>query len=228
MIKAIVFDLDDTLIKEYDYILSGYKVIAEHLSLKYKLNYDEVFERLVISFNTSKNNVFNQVFDYYGIKYSKDDIIELVTIYRNHIPNIELTEENKRLLMSLRNYGFKLGVITDGYKETQINKVKALGLENYFDDIIITDLLGPNQMFWKPHKLPFETAKINLNVSFDEMIYVGDNPNKDFFIGSIYPIKTVQIINKGIYKESIYFKGVKPHYKINELIEILNIVGVNQ
>lgn len=39
LIKAIVFDLDDTLISEHEYIKSGYKHISQTLSKK--INIDE-------------------------------------------------------------------------------------------------------------------------------------------------------------------------------------------
>ena len=41
MIKAVIFDLDDTLISEYDYIKSGYRVISKKIKEDYKLENSE-------------------------------------------------------------------------------------------------------------------------------------------------------------------------------------------
>lgn len=61
--------------------------------------------------------------------------------------------------------------------------MKVIGTEKYFDHIIITEELGSE--YWKSHHMAFDLIKQKLEVEFDEMVYVGDNPEKDFFIGSI-------------------------------------------
>lgn len=54
--------------------------------------------------------VFNRLLGKYNIEYSKDDVIDLVNIYRSHKPNISLYDDAKEILNYLyRNY--KLGLI---------------------------------------------------------------------------------------------------------------------
>ncbi|MBU1145202.1 MAG: HAD-IA family hydrolase, partial [Firmicutes bacterium] len=122
----------------------------------------------------------------------------------------------------LKTNNVKLGIITDGYKETQKQKIDSLCLKDIIDEIVITDELG--KQYWKPHKLPFEVIVKKMSIDFDEMIYVGDNPTKDFYIGSIYPIRTVRILREGYYLDKEYFKGIKENYRITTLSELLNII----
>ena len=69
MIKAIVFDLDDTLISERDYIKSGFKYVSKIISDRYKLDNNEVYEVMRELFKESPKNVFNRVLDNFNIKY---------------------------------------------------------------------------------------------------------------------------------------------------------------
>ena len=50
MIKAILFDLDDTLYEEKQFVAGGFKTVAEYLSIKYRVDYDKVFKILKDAF----------------------------------------------------------------------------------------------------------------------------------------------------------------------------------
>ena len=56
------------------------------------------------------------------------------------------------------------------------------------------------------------------------MIYIGDNPQKDFYINSIHPIKTVRLKGDGFYKNYKYYKNHKENYSINKLSKIFEII----
>lgn len=220
MIKAIVFDLDDTLVPEIEYIKSGYRYIDKSLKQKHpELMEIDVYKELIDLFSISSKNVFNRFFDIHQIGYTKEDILSLVEEYRDHMPSIKLKDTIITLMISLRQKGYKLGVITDGYKKTQKNKVMAIELEKYVDYIVITDELG--SAFWKPHPKPFELMSEVLNVKFNEMIYIGDNPSKDFHIASVYPIKTIRIKrSQGVYQTDIYMNNIKEDILIRSFKEL--------
>ncbi len=218
MVKAVIFDLDDTLISERQYIESGYRHISKVLSKKLNKNEDELYQLLLNLLDESPKNVFNRLFDKLEIAYTKDSIIELVNEYRNHFPNIEFFPDVLPCLKKLRERGIKIGIITDGYANAQRQKLKAVKAYDYFDEIIITDALG--REYWKPHPKAFEMMKERLNVKFDEMVYVGDNPEKDFYISNIHPVKTIRICREGFYKEKDYFGCIKETHLIYCLVEI--------
>lgn len=218
-IKAVVFDLDDTLISEKQYIESGFRHVAEVLSSKLCISKQIIFEMLMNLFNASPKNVFDRLFDKLQIRYSKKDILKLVEEYRNHTPDIQFYDDVLPCLKQLKNRGIKTGVITDGYISTQRNKLKVLNAEKYFDHIIVTEELG--REYWKPHPRAFEVMRNVLKIEFNEMVYVGDNPVKDFYIASNYPIKTVRIYREdSIYRNEPYYKNLEETFRIFSLLEL--------
>ena len=223
MIKAVIFDLDDTLISEYEYIRSGFNIVAEVLSEKYQLLQEDVFFKLMSLFQESPKNVFNRLLDLYQIDYTTEEIKELIASYRHHLPNISLYEDAKFILNELSEKSLKLGVITDGYQVTQRNKLLSLGIDAYFDAIIVTDELG--REFWKPHARPYELIKEQLGVEFNEMIYIGDNVSKDFVTAKKLGMKTIHIKrDEGVYIDLKYDDDYQADYQINSLEQVIDFV----
>lgn len=211
MIKAVVFDLDDTLISERQYILSGFKVISNEISNIYNLDREEIYEKMINLFEESSKNVFNRILDYFNIKYSKDEIMKLINIYRNHKPNIRFYDDVIPNINKLKQEGIKVGIITDGYRETQLRKIEVLKCRELFDEIIITDELG--REFWKPHIKSYVMMAEKLKVKFNEMIYVGDNVIKDFKGANSLGILTFRVDREnGIYKNSNCEDGFEAKY----------------
>ncbi len=222
MVKAVIFDLDDTLISEKEYIKSGYRHIAEVIGQRFNINKDQVYIDLFQLFRESPHNVFNRLYEKYQIEYSKEMIIDLVNEYRGHFPDVQYYDDVMQCLNELKVLGVKIGIITDGYAQAQRQKLKAVEADMYFDEIIVTDELGRDH--WKPHPKAFEIIKERFGVGFDEMIYVGDNPGKDFYISTIYPIKTVRIFRDGVHKDNFYLDGIREDFIIDELTKILEII----
>ena len=219
MIRAVVFDLDDTLTPEFEYVKSGYAVVSRILSSVLGMGEQELYEMLIALYSEDRQRVFNRLFEQLDKPYSHDDIMMLVHSYRNHVPTIMFYDDVIPCLERARQRKLRIGIITDGYAVSQKQKLRALNAHQYFDHIIVTDDLG--REYWKPHPLPFELMKETLGVEFHEMMYVGDNPSKDFYISQVYPITTVRIDRKGIYKETPYRYGVKEHYTIESFSQLI-------
>lgn len=218
MIKAIVFDLDDTLISEREYIDSGFRHLSKLLCGKLGRQATEVFDTLQNLFSDDPKNVFNRLFESAGVSYTDDIIKNCVEEYREHLPLIHYYEDVLPCVNHLKAQGIKTGVITDGYSIAQRQKIRAVRANEYFDEIIVTDELG--REFWKPHARSFEIMRERLEVDFSEMVYVGDNPEKDFYIGSVLPIMTIRIHREGVYKSRNYLNNIKEHKTIYSLDEI--------
>lgn len=135
--KYIIFDLDDTLMYEIEYLKSAYRAIAEILDSDKK---EALFHEMIALYN-AEEDVFNVLVGMYP-DYSKNSLLD---IYRNHFPNIRLNNEVEYLLNYCKKSNYKLGLITDGRSITQRNKLKALGIENLFDKIIISEELGSSK-----------------------------------------------------------------------------------
>lgn len=221
MIKAVVFDLDDTLILEYDYIKSGYHVISKKIKNNFniKQNEKEIFELMLKLLRKNSKKVFNKVLEELNIDYEEKDIEELVNTYRNHYPHIKFCDDVLPCINKLKNKGIKLGIITDGYAITQKNKLNVLKAHKFFEKIIITDELGKE--YWKPNPKSFEIMKNFFKIEFEEMMYIGDNPKKDFYIKKFFPIVTARIYrNNAIYLDSDYLEEIHEDYKINDLYNL--------
>ena len=125
---------------------------------------------------------------------------EILNIYRTHMPHIKLYDGVIELIKSLKNRGLKVGLITDGRSKSQRNKITALKLENLFDDIIVTDELGGVQ-FRKPNDISFRILQCKWRMSFEDMIYVGDNFEKDFIAPKQLGMQYVWVNNpQGLYQ----------------------------
>lgn len=225
MVKVVVFDLDDTLISEKEYIRSGYLHVAGIIEDRFAMDKKEVFDELLSLFKVSPLNVFNRLYDKYQIEYSKEMILDLVKEYRGHFPYIQFYDDVLPCLSELKRAGIKVGIITDGYAIAQRQKLKAIQADEYFDEVIVTDELG--REYWKPHPKAFELMKEKFRVNFDEMIYVGDNPEKDFYISRTYPIKTVRILRNGVHSDKKCLEGIEADISINHLQEIDSLLNLN-
>jgi putative hydrolase of the HAD superfamily len=111
------------------------------------------------------------------------------------------------LLVNLCWEGKKLGVITDGRPEGQHAKIKSLNLIEYVDEIIITDELAGSSGnvldFRKPNDIAFTIMRMRLGSTLDNMVYVGDNPAKDFQPSRSLGFDAIHFINpNGVYYKS--------------------------
>lgn len=177
-VNALIFDLDDTLFSEKEYVKSGFQYICDNDS-----NLEGLFDRFWFHFNNGDPAIDSVLLEQ-GI-YSLEYKLILLEMYQKHYPNISLFSGVHQLLINWRkDPNHKLGLITDGRPNGQNNKIDALGLRDLFDEIIITDDLagktGNVERFRKPNSLAFQIMRDRLNTNYYEMVYVGDNLKKDF------------------------------------------------
>ncbi len=171
-LKAVIFDLDDTLYGEKEYVRSGYNAVAKLLP-----QVEDVERKLWEAFENKKSAI-DEVLVSEGI-YTDELKQQCLETYRYHQPDIHLYADVIDMLIQLRKRGYQLGMITDGRPEGQRAKLKVLGLEQYIDHIIITDELGGIE-YRKPNETAFKLLKKHFSVDYAEMCYVGDNIKKDF------------------------------------------------
>lgn len=224
MIKAVVFDMDDTLYPEREYLISGFKKISDFFYVEYGIN--GVAEVLLELFDTDKKRVYERFLDKIGKINDNDLLAKMIEIYRENKPaELHFFNDVLPLFSRLKKNHIKIGVITDGRVDGQQNKVDALSLSTYAECIILTEKFG-GEIYRKPHPISFINMAQKLEIDYTEMLYVGDNPVKDFAISEVLPIKTVEIErDRKIHDCKDYLKGIKPHYKIKSMYEIDSIIG---
>ncbi len=217
MIKAIVFDLDDTLFPEKEYVLSGFRAVDEWIATNCFAT--GFFEKAVHFFNKgNRGNIFNLTLNFLGIPYDEIFITKLIKIYREHKPRISLYDDAYWVINYYKQKK-QLGIITDGYLITQKNKIQALKIESFFDTIIYSDEFGKDN--WKPSQLPYLKMMESLGRSGNECIYIADNPDKDFIAPTNLGWKTVWINrNSGEYSHYIPKKGYGAKLRVSSLFEL--------
>ncbi|SFR86585.1 HAD-IA family hydrolase [[Clostridium] aminophilum] len=165
-IKGVIFDLDDTLYSEKEYVKSGYKAVSDYLGGDYEVKLWSFFE--------AGKPAIDELLKELGRETVKEEILQ---IYRAHKPKIHLYPGVVEMIENLKAKGIKVGIITDGRPEGQRNKLDALGVE--VDDVIITDELGGVQ-FRKPCDIAFRIMATRWRLNPADIVYVGDNLTKDF------------------------------------------------
>jgi putative hydrolase of the HAD superfamily len=97
-------------------------------------------------------------------------------MYREHIPEIKLSDDTRKFLDRLKAKGGGMGLITDGRSVTQRNKLKALQVLDLFDDLIISEEFGSE----KPDPANYRYFEDKYPGS--RFYFFGDNTIKDFII----------------------------------------------
>lgn len=210
-VKVVLLDLDDTVYPECDYVMSCFREVASYVEEHYGVC--NAYEKMKALFDKDTSMVFNRLLDNECIPYERNAIEYLLKIYKNHKPDISISSSVRELLETLRGQGYRLGVVTDGNPIQQNNKIDALGMRAFAEKIIVTDELG-GVGYRKPNPIAFEMMRDFFGVDYTQMLYVGDNPRKDFAVRAIYPIVTLHVKNEkaGFYRDQEYAKNVFSDY----------------
>ena len=216
--KAIIFDLDNTLYNVEQYCFGAFEEIAECLSKKHDLSKQESYKRVVKLWRgktSMYSHLFDELLDLLDLGNELENVIE---IFNNYDGELKPYPDVIPTLRELKKRNCKLGMITDGNVERQKRKIRLLGLEGFFDAIVFTkELDNP-----KPSEIPFQEAISELKTTPQKPFYVGDNPLIDFEGAKKVGMKTVRVLKgefKNIPKNGYIDYDVKG---IKELLEVVN------
>ena len=199
---VVVFDLDDTLYNELDYLKSAYKAIALFLDpLNWKSLYSKMF-----SLYRCEANVFEFLTNAYNL-----EIITLISMYRDHKPNILLFDGVSEVLDAIKSKNGKIGIITDGRSKTQRAKMESLGILSYVDKVVISEEIGSE----KPNLANFKAIEDSL--PGNTYYYIADNLKKDFIAANVLGWKSIALIDNGknihyTFHESLNLETLPDHY----------------
>ena len=213
-ILAVVFDLDDTLYAERDYVRSGYTAVSRHLQESLGRT-DDFSGWLWKRFEAGHTaGAFNALGEHFDLDLDTERILDLVGVYREHTPDIQPLEGMVDLLQSLRDAGRPLGLLSDGFLPAQQIKLDALGVGTLFDAICFTEAMGRDA--WKPSAAGFKAVAEDLNVPHAACAYVSDNPAKDFVAPNALGWLTIQYRFPGqIHANNPAPNGGKPQEIVN-------------
>ena len=133
MIRCICFDMDNTLYPESSYYAACYERIANMIS---PYDSQSIQSQMVkIRNECGDNRVFQAIIDQYDLdnKY----LNEFVSMYRTCHADISLFDDVNEYLAT-RTLPVQYGILTNGGRETQENKVRCLGIRSFFNFILIS------------------------------------------------------------------------------------------
>ena len=225
-IRAAVFDLDDTLFRERDYVRGGYAAVAAHLA-----GFDAALAGRMAAWMWRqfeagrRGDVFDRLGEAFDLGLTPERVAALVEVYRRHEPSIRPCRGVPELLGRLREAGLRLGLLSDGYLPAQELKLAATGLEGCFDEVVFTERLGRES--WKPSPRGFELIRRRLSVPHVDCCYVADNPAKDFLAPNRLGWLTVQWRRPGqVHADSPAPEHGRPQRVIRTGPRLLGLLGL--
>ncbi|MFS0774778.1 HAD family hydrolase [Neobacillus sp. 3P2-tot-E-2] len=213
MLTAVLFDLDGTLLDRDEsvkkFIHSQYDRLNRSVGHIPRETYIKRFIELDQRGYVWKDKVYQQLTEEFQItRLTWEDFLQdYLTNFKNHcvpFPNLIPTLEK------LKSRNLRLGMITNGKGQFQLDNIKALGIEKYFDTILISEWEGIK----KPDPEIFKRALHQLNVSAHQSIFVGDHPEND--------VKAAQNVGmKGVWKKDPQWDSIEADYIVDDLAELL-------
>jgi putative hydrolase of the HAD superfamily len=169
--SAYLFDLDNTLYNESDYLFPAYRQIADMISKRTEGNVDEITQFLIDQFSTSgREKLFDLLFSRFNITDVSVD--ECLHVLRNANPGkLELYTIAYDTLIKLKNNGKILAVITNGNVEQQKNKVRCIDWKG-LDKCI--EFIFANATEKKPSPATINYFLGKHSVLASDVLFVGD------------------------------------------------------
>ncbi|SEI86595.1 putative hydrolase of the HAD superfamily [Allopseudospirillum japonicum] len=219
----LVFDLDDTLYEERTYVESGLKAVADYGESAFGWDARASFYFMLDILNKEgRGRIFNLWLAHHH-KESCTLVSKCVRIYRHHLPSLSLSNDAKNLLPKLANQ-YPLYLVTDGHKVVQQIKIEALNIQPWFRKTMITHRYGLKHA--KPSTYCFEIIKKRETCTWQQMVYIGDNPAKDFVNLNPLGVTTVRI-HRGMYCQQVAKPGYDARFHIETLDSLTEVLNVN-
>lgn len=223
---VVVFDLDDTLYPEREFALSGFAAAGRWAERELGVQgLADDMTRLLDDGHLGK--LFAMALAGKLPGHTPEQFAGLLEAYRNHEPTLTLFED---AAWALGHFGDKarLGMITDGTHHVQARKVAALGIAPRFEEIVYTHALGGRE-FSKPHPESYERIERSMGAGARRLVYVGDNPSKDFVVPNARGWVSVMVDRPGharIHAGAPVADGGAPQHTIPSLAHLPAVLGI--
>ncbi|MDO5639130.1 MAG: HAD family hydrolase [Neisseria sp.] len=214
--SVIVFDLDDTLYSEFDYKVSGIRAVCRQVAAAYP-QYGE--QELLALLDMHKSDWLDRICAYCG--FNDAEKTSLLWHYRLHEPDIAPYMPSETLIGLLGRFAAS-ALISDGRSLTQRLKLHALGLDNCFDHVLISEAFASEKP--RPERFDF----IRRCYPGKHWIYIGDNIKKDFVTPNAQGWTTIGLkaAANNIHRHDAadFSAAHQPHYWINDLNELKDLL----
>lgn len=182
-VRAICFDLDDTLFEYEEYARAGLRSAADRLEALTGDRYQEELEAMYF-----QEGITEGTFDQFLARYElpADLRADLIEAYHDASTQLSPYQETERVLSELQAT-YRTGLVTDGRGGHA--KLRRLGIREYFDAVVVTPTIGTS----KRETDPFEIVLSELSIPPEDAVYVGDDPRFDFRVPNELGMTTVRI-----------------------------------
>ena len=190
MIKAVLFDLDDTIYDHSHSLRTGLNSVKEKYDCFKSCSLDDLIRehlRLLdiihktqvltgeLSVKEAREERFRIAFENFGCKSSKKLAEEAAEYYRiNYESSRKLVDGSYELLSELKKK-IKIGIVSNNLVSQQDDKIKYFGLAKFIDTLVVSETAG----FIKPDAEIFEIALKELDVNTSEAVMIGDAWEED-------------------------------------------------
>ncbi|GAF13253.1 2-haloalkanoic acid dehalogenase [Bacillus sp. JCM 19045] len=216
VLKAVLFDLDETLLDRNASLRHFLKGQVERLGDELKTfdaqRYEDEFIKWDENGYVTKEIVYKKIIEKFSIQsFSVED---LVRDYETHFHASSIPfSQLESTLISLKEKSLKLAIISNGITEFQHRVIKALKVDGYFDEILISEEEGMK----KPNKKIFLRAAERLGVKSEECLFVGDHPDND--------VRGAEAAGMtGVWKVNQFWERKKTTHEITDLNGVVLLV----
>jgi putative hydrolase of the HAD superfamily len=231
IIHGVVFDMDDTLYPEIQFVHGGLAAAAAAAGERFGFAPEDLLTRMndalqddLAEFGRART-VFNTALRGLGIVDDPETIAWLVSVYRDHEPKLEPYPDVRPTLRLLAPL-VTLALITDGPATVQRAKYEGLRLSEFFTAVLFTDECGPGA--GKPSPTAFRLVEEMTGLRGAALAYVGDNPAKDFVGARRLGWKTIRLRRPdGLHATADAEPGLGADAEAVSLGELPRLLGVS-
>lgn len=215
--NAVLFDLDGTLYDDREYVKAGFQSTASYLCKEYEI---ETYDDMIWEYAVERNfeTVFDRILESYELPES--ELEQLIAAYHDSSPTIHPYPEVETVLSELP-VRCRTAVITGGKRGKK--KIQLLGLDGEFDEVYVT----PQNETSKREPEPFEAVLSVLDVLPENTVFIGDNPEIDFYWPNQLGMTTVWIRRRTTIFQSPQTTDLRPDYVFPNLSLVPEIVNKN-
>lgn len=224
-IKAVIFDLDDTLYDCTGSLIDASKKRAAKAMVEAGLpcTEDEAYQmqKELADQYGPYHHVFNEIVQKFNADHTLVNIA-YKAYNSSEVSEIKLFHDVIPTLTELKEKDYKLFLLTVGVHERQEKKIQILGLRPYFDEIIISD---------QEIGLLMEDCIRDLitrhQLNPREIAMVGDKAREELRIAKSFDMTTIQVLHGRFKNEPSMNELDKPSYKVKRIFQIPTILELN-
>lgn len=225
-VRAALFDVDDTLFDSVTMVrmarLNAVKAMIEAgLPLADEREGYRLLMRVIRRYGSNYGKHFDRLLESLGVPWDPRVIAAGIVAYHDtKFACLKVDPDVIPTLITLRDRGYMLGIISNGRLIKQWEKIIRLGLHHYFHVVVVSEEVGSE----KPDVRIFETALRRLGVRPFEAVYVGDRLDTDILGANRAGLVSVRILKGRYRRRRPAAEEMKPRYEIRRLSELLEIL----